>query len=81
VRVEKSLVRKILEKLYEDHFPGANYTHTLSKGLGMGEGGVPSLDVEAAVLYLEDKGLVVRTEVGRRITAEGIDKLEGGSLI
>lgn len=81
MKVKKSLIKKVLKKLYEEHFPGANYTHDLSKALGMGKGDTPSLDVEAVLLYLEDKGLVVRTEHGRRITAEGIDKLEGGSLI
>jgi len=39
------------------------------------------LSVEAAVLYLEDKGFVVKTEVRRRITSEGVDTLEGETLV
>jgi len=82
VRIKKNLIKEVLKELYEEYFPDADYTRDLSKALGTGEeDGGPSLDLEAALLYLEDKGLVARTEHGRRITAEGIDKLEGGSLI
>jgi len=82
VRIKKTLVKEVLKELYEEYFPDADYTHDLPTTLGTGqEDGGPALEVEAALLYLEDKGLVARTEHGRRITAEGIDKLEGGSLI
>jgi predicted methyltransferase len=68
MRIKKDLVRKVLQKLYEDYYPEA-CPHKLRA-------------VEAVVAYLEEKGLVeVSTQRGCRITAEGIDKVEGGSLI
>jgi len=42
VKAKKSLIKKVLKELYEEHFPGADYTHYLSKVLGMGEEGASS---------------------------------------
>jgi len=68
MRIKKELVRKVLEKLYEDYFPEPCP--------------VELSGVEAVIVYLKEKGLVkVSTYRRCKITAEGIDKVEGGSLI
>ena len=82
MRIKKDLVRKVLDKLYEGYFPEPCHTDKLSKALGMAREHAVALVVEAVVVYLEDKGLVkVTSQKGCRITALGIDKLEGESLI
>jgi len=68
MRIKKDLVRKVLEKLYEDYFPEPCPVELSA--------------VEAVIVYLKEKGLVkVSTQRRCKITAEGIDKVEGGSLI
>lgn len=90
MRIEKSLLRKVLEKLYEDSFPGTYVAITLCRRLFKEQSKELNLKdhspIEAASRYLVDKGLIeeTRNKDGKpqwRITALGIDKLEGGSLI
>ena len=82
MKIEKGLIGKVLEKLYEDYFPSFCHKDELSKAVGIGKGDGVALGVEAVTVYLEDKGLItVSAQKGCRITAEGIDRLEGESLI
>lgn len=84
MKIESNLPRKILEKLYNDYYPEPCLIVRLSDDLGM-KGKEKS--VLAAGHYLEGKGLIIedRTPKDRelrwRISPEGVDFLEGKSLI
>ena len=83
MRVERDLPREVLEKLYKDFFPKPCLIVDFCEALGM-KGKEQS--VLAAGKYLEDKGLILESKIkdeGRawRITALGIDKLEGKALV
>jgi len=81
MKVDKSIAKKVLEKLYEDYFPSHCFSDELSKAVGMGKGDKPALGVEAVLAYLKGKGLAEETDDGWGITAKGIDFLEGKNLI
>ena len=84
MKVEQNLSRKILEKLYSDYYPEPCLIVRLCDDLAM-KGKEKS--VLSVGQYLKDKGLIIedRTLKDRerrwRITPEGIDFLEGRSLI
>jgi len=83
MKVEKNLPGKILEKLYSDYYPEPCLRVQLCEALGM-KGKEKS--VLSAGQYLKDKGLIVESKIkdeGRAwtITPQGIDFLEGKSLI
>jgi len=69
MKVDKSIAKKVLEKLYEDYFPSHCFSDELSKAVGMGKGDKPALGVEAVLAYLKGKGLAEETDDGWGITA------------
>jgi len=83
MKVESNLPRKILERLYNDYYPEPCLKLKLCEALSM-KGREQS--VLAAGRYLKDKGLIAESAIkdeGRAwtITPEGIESLEGKSLI
>lgn len=82
MRIEKDLIRKVLEKLYENYFPHSCFLKTLRGAMGTKPDEKYLKPLLTVCIYLNDKGLT--TEEGEnkwRITAKGIDFLEGKSLI
>lgn len=79
MKVLKDFLRPVLEKLYQQ-YPSCVKARDVGDEVmrTLGSGGV-----KANLLYLEDKGLIMKgpAEDTWRITADGIDLLEGGSLI
>jgi len=86
MRVERKLLKPVLESLYTDSFPSYCPLTSLCKRLGKELKLRDMSPIKAAVQYLADKGLV---DLGEHeegfcdctITAAGIDKLHGESLI
>jgi len=76
MKIDEHLIKKVLEKLYQDHFPYSVRVSTLQDELQ-----IDPHSIAAALYYLKDKGLVENSEDGWRINALGIDSLQGISLI
>ncbi len=74
MKVSRQYLEQILEKLYSfyPHFVETNVLswHIMKK--------LPDEEMRTACVYLKDKGLITQSPKGRwRITAKGIDELEG----
>lgn len=70
------LFKKILERLYND-YPDLIWTDSLATSIDK----ELSKEIEGICLYLEDKGLIVKSADRWRITALGIDLLEQRDLL
>ena len=78
MKVSKEFLKAVLETLYKVH-PHRLGIRDLSKHI-MNKNQV-SEEIQGVCLYLQGKGLIEKFGGLWRITAQGIDKLEGGSLI
>ena len=76
MKIDEHLIKKILNKLYQDHFPYSVRVSALEKELQLNP-----QSIVAVLYYLKDKGLVESSEDGWRINASGIDSLQGIGLI
>jgi len=76
MEIDEHLIKKVLNKLYQDHFPYSVRVSALEKELQLNP-----QSIVAVLYYLKDKGLVENSEDGWRINASGIDSLQGISLI
>ena len=76
MRVSRKFLKPVPEGLYEQ-YPGS----LVAKQLSLDVMGEETKEIEGVCLYLKDKGLVVESEAGWRITALGIDFLEEKNLV
>lgn len=76
MKIDEHLIKKVLNKLYQDHFPYSVRVSALKDELQLSP-----QSIAAVLYYLKDKGLVENSEDGWRINASGIDFLQGISLI
>ena len=77
MKVSEGLQVEILGKLY-NAYPNCLFVEELRKGMLKSP---TEQEVLGGCIYLEDKGLVLRTNDGWRITASGIDFLEEKKLV
>jgi hypothetical protein len=77
MKVSEGLQVEILGKLY-NAYPSCLFIEELKKGM---LGSPSEQEVLGGCIYLEDKGRVVGSKDGWRITASGIDFLEGKKLV